>query len=141
VFGAATTANGTGVYGTSATGSAVHADGNATQAHDKGGFVKAMIYVYEAKILRCFNGINNTSSGGCGFVLRERWPLGEYRIDFGFPVTNCFVSVTAGYASPLGNLNKGANYRFFDSTSIEVFTFRSGNKEDTYPSYFMIVLH
>src|SRR6185369_77229 len=61
VFGAATTASGTGVYGTSETGAAVHADGNATQARDKGGFVKAMIYYrWPGEIVRCFNGINNT---------------------------------------------------------------------------------
>ncbi len=73
VFGQATTANGTGVYGVSAAGAAVHAEGNATQARDKGGFVKAMAYIDgdDGTIVRCFNSSladAAASAGNCGFI-------------------------------------------------------------------------
>ena len=71
IYGNATGVGGVGVFGTGASGAAAfYADGNARQSIDKGGFVKAMIYVSSSgAILRCFNGINNTSSGGCGFTV------------------------------------------------------------------------
>jgi hypothetical protein len=148
VYGNATGTGGVGVFGTGASGAAAfYADGNARQSIDKGGFVKAMLYVGPLRITRCFNGINNTSSGDCGFVVTE--PLGHnagvYRIDFGFPVYDRFVSLTSEYR-PLGVFNSdiynyGANYQFFDSTTIEVFTFVTDDRTDTQATPFMIILY
>src|SRR5262249_16332482 len=63
---------GVGVWGESTTGYAMYADGNAGQARDKGGLVKAMLYVdpflpADQYIVRCYNGITNSSTGNCGF--------------------------------------------------------------------------
>jgi hypothetical protein len=136
--------SGTGVYGRSTTGIAVYAEGNAAQAQDKRGFVKAMVYVdSSAAIIRCYNGVTGSSTGGCGFTVTQ--PLsGVYRINFGFPVSGRFVSVTAEYDSYggfSGNKNAGANYRFFDSTSVEVFTFQSNVVDAIAPAKFMIIMY
>jgi hypothetical protein len=144
VYGNATGDGGVGVYAQSASGTAVYADGNARQSIDKGGFVKAMLYVDDYGIVRCFNGVNNTSSGDCGFTVSAPFGFekGVWRINFGFPVSDRFVSVTAEYgARGPGDHNSGANYRFFDSTTIEVFIFSSSNSADTRGGNFMIILY
>jgi hypothetical protein len=120
--------------------------GNATQFSTANGLVKAMVTVASTNppgVVRCFNGITNSSSGNCGFTLTRPLP-GVYRIDFGFPVTDRFVSATAEYdngtVSPHTN-NNGINYRLFGTTSIEFFTFVSGDSEDTIGSInFTIVM-
>lgn len=114
------------------------------------GSVKAMIEVsYDGVIRSCYNGITSVATGNCGFVITE--PLGItagiYRINFGFPVAHRFVSITGAYQDngSFGGsgrfLNSGANYRFFDSTSVEVFTFMADDSQNTRPSSFMIILY
>jgi hypothetical protein len=94
-------------------------------------------------ILRCYNGTTNSSTGTCGFTVTR--PLfGVSRIDFGFPVSNRFVSVSAQYGNgsfnPARN-NSGANYRLFGNTSVEVFTFLADDGADTFPIYeFTLIL-
>jgi hypothetical protein len=112
VYGNATGSGGVGVYGQSTLGAAVHAEGNAVQAHDKGGFVKAMIYVNaDATIIRCYNGVTGSSTGNCGFSVGQGTSQNhDVRfIDFGFQVNDRFVSVT-----PERNLlvNIGATFYF-----------------------------
>jgi hypothetical protein len=126
-------------------------NGNVIQPINNNGLVKAMIIVNGnsssgASIAQCYNGKTNSSSGGCGFTLTE--PLGVangvYRINFNFPVSSRFVSVTAEYDSTgtfFGHYNAGANYRMFDSTSVEVFTFDSGNSDDTTGATFTLILY
>ena len=72
--------------------------GNITQTLGKGGLVKAMIYVNpylpaDQYIVRCYNGITNSSTGNCGFSM-TRTSTGQYLINFGFPVNNRFFSLT-----------------------------------------------
>ena len=44
--------------------------GNVSQNRDKGGLVKAMVYVNaDGTILRCYNGITGASTGNCGFSI------------------------------------------------------------------------
>ena len=134
------------VAGAGASERAIFAEGNVTQNLASNGLVKAMISVDKnGAIKSCYNGITNSSSGNCGFEITQ--PLeGVYRINYGFPVANRFVSVTCEY---MGNsyyagsafYNAGANYRFFDSTSIEVFTFSADNSDDTQYNTFMIILY
>ena len=70
--------------------------GNITQPRDKGGLVKAMIYVNgDGTIARCFNGMTNSSSGGCGFSV-SRSGAGVYVVNFGFQVNDRFYSLTLG---------------------------------------------
>lgn len=82
-----------GVYARSTSGTAVHADGNATQSRDKGGFVKAMAYIdpflpADQYVVRSFN-----SQPGATITVTRLNP-GRYSIDFGFKVDDRFISVT-----------------------------------------------
>jgi len=72
--------------------------GNITQPIAANGLVKAMIYVdpflpAAQYIVRCYNGITNSSTGNCGFSM-TRTSTGQYLINFGFPVNNRFFSLT-----------------------------------------------
>src|SRR5258708_3773074 len=78
------------------------ADGNAAQAHDKGGFVKAMVLMqYDGEIptfVRCYNGVTGSADGQCGFSYDHYVaPFGGLHttIDFGFTVNDRFISLTA----------------------------------------------
>lgn len=116
--------------------------GNATQAAAANGLIKAMLVVNpNGTIVRCYNGITISSTGNCGFTVTL--PLtGVFRINFGFPVAERFVSVTAQYCSGCFNgatNNIGANYRIFDNTSFEVFTFQSGSSDTTSRDFTLIL--
>jgi hypothetical protein len=102
VYGNATGLDGVGVYGQAASGAAIHAQGNASQARDKGGFVKAMAYIdpflpANQYVVRCYNSqLSAASTSPCGITV-ERFDSGQYWIDFGFKVDDRFISVTPGY--------------------------------------------
>jgi len=101
VFGQSERTSSVGVWGkNTAGGYAMFAEGNAGQSRDKGGWVKAMLEIDEAgRIVRCYNAINgislsfNNSPNGCEFHV-DHLDLGFYRIDFGFQVSDRFVSLT-----------------------------------------------
>ncbi|MEO6390886.1 MAG: hypothetical protein ABIP75_03480 [Pyrinomonadaceae bacterium] len=116
--------------------------GHAFQGPGSFGIAKAMlevIHTAQGMQVRCYNGVGNASGSTCGFVVTM--PLeGVVRINFGFPIANRFVSVSAQYTSSAGNNNTGVNYRSFDSTSIEVFTFAS-TSEDTIRRDFALILY
>ena len=133
-------------------------DGNARQAINSNGFVKAMIYAkpnYNGNptIVRCYNGITNSSSGNCGFTVEAVSSLsGVYTIDFGFNITSRVVSITAEYASGCGGIgsptcggygyNYGANFRpGGTANTLGVYTFAAGNSADTTQAAFQIVLY
>ncbi len=89
---------GTGVIGTSESGYAIYANGNAGQAPDKSGFVKAMVYVdpflpASEYVVRCYNGTTNSSTKPCGFTVK-RFDKGSYRVEFNFPISDRFYSLT-----------------------------------------------
>ena len=76
-------------------------NGNADQARSMGGFVKALAYVDPtltgtARIVRCFNSQNGSSTPPCGlnFIYVN---LGDYILDFGFKISDRFVQVTPVY--------------------------------------------
>ncbi len=99
VYGSATAASSAGVWGHNPTGAAIHADGNATQARDKGGFVKAMAYIdpflpAAQYVVRCYNSQLDPSTPDCGIKVTRPWQ-GNYSIDFGFYLEDRFISVTA----------------------------------------------
>ena len=115
--------------------------GDASQSITSNGFVKAMIEL-GGSTTRCYNGITNSSTGDCGFVISYPSGAGSgiYRINFGFPISGRFVSVTGRYVgSTGGNNNTGANYRLFDATSMEVFTF-AADSTDTVSRPFTLVM-
>jgi hypothetical protein len=77
----------------------VAAGGDVYQARDKGGWVKAMIYVNaNGTIARCYNGQTGSSTGNCGFQVNHDG-VGDYNVLFGFQVTDRFAAITAhGYS-------------------------------------------
>ncbi len=113
VYGRAPNPGGIGVLGSAGAGStAVHADGNATQKLDKGGFVKAMAVINpflpaSQYVVRCYNSQpfgNASSTAPCGITVTRSEVLGQvvYRVDFGFNVADRFVSLTPlGYGQPV----------------------------------------
>jgi hypothetical protein len=75
-------------------GGELHAYGNAEQGRDKGGWVKAMVYVdANGNRVRCYNsqqqdggaGLPPSGTTGCGFNI-IKLAKGQYRIDFRFKV-------------------------------------------------------
>ncbi len=111
------------------TGSAANYDlkitdhGNLSQTRDKGGAVKAMIYVNQnGTIARCYNATTDSSTGGCGFTVVRPIVASHnvYRIDFGFQVTDRFITVT-----PVGfGVNLAANCNFGGTANqVDVYTF------------------
>jgi hypothetical protein len=146
VFGQSNSAGGWGVFGRNQSGGyAMYADGNAGQARDKGGFVKAMLYVSDSgTILRCYNGITGSSTGNCGFTVNH-FTAGGYGVDFGFQVNDRFVSVSPSYSdfNFLHNNNRGANFSFVsaNSNTINVFTFLTDDHENSAADNFMIFVY
>lgn len=92
VYGESTGVAGVGVYARSvADGRAFFADGNVTQTLPSNGLVKAMIYVNpNGGINRCYNGITNSSTGGCGFSVTHPSD-GRYTVTFNFQIDNRYV--------------------------------------------------
>ena len=73
-------------------------------------------------IARCYNGFANTSSGNCAFVVAPpNGNSGNYTIDFGFQVNNRFILITPERGG--NGVLMGANYQFFESNSVDIFTF------------------
>jgi hypothetical protein len=101
VYGEANSTSSAGVWGRNPAGVAVYADGNAGQARDKGGFVKAMAFINpflpaDQYVVRCYNAQqagNAASTAPCGIAV-TRQSIGSYWIDFGFKVDDRFISVT-----------------------------------------------
>lgn len=120
------------------------------------GLVKAMLHVRPATpfgnptIVRCYNGFIGGTTGTCNFsVTAAPGLVGVWKIDFGFDITTRNPSITAEYASGCNLVtgvcggfgrNFGANFRLFNATTLEVFTFDSGNSADTAPAAFVITL-
>ncbi len=108
----------TSAFGTTATGSnldlLISDNGDLLQARNKSGVVKAMIYVdpflpASQYIVRCYNGIANSSTGNCGFTV-TRAAAGEYYINLGFQVNDRFLSVTTpSYRFALADIAVQAN--------------------------------
>ncbi|MCA1816267.1 MAG: hypothetical protein LC746_07625, partial [Acidobacteria bacterium] len=155
VFGESTNANGWGVYGRNAAGGyAVFAEGNAGQARDKGGFVKAMLYVSSGgNIHQCYNGMTGASAtgisspDGCGFHVTHD-SIGVYNVSFGFTVTDRFYALTAEheFQSCIPDCseerNKGANYNFInDANTLQVLVFFPDQRLSLTNGAFMLVVY
>lgn len=160
VAGITSSPTGVGVYGqNTAGGRAMYAEGNVAQSINSYGIAKAMIYFdpISNSIVRCYNGFRSDGGAsdppsshyegttlvdtGCGFRLAlfasgnsDSDPRG-YGIDFGFDVTQRFVSVTAESSSfpATAGFERGPN----DNHSINVWINNSDGNEDV---GFMIIL-
>lgn len=109
-YGEATAPTGVGVFARNLNGVALYADGNAAQARDKGGLLKAMalIHVYHsgfnngmstANVVRCYNSITNSSSGNCGISFAAVYYTAGVDINFGFQIDDRFISITGNSQS------------------------------------------
>jgi hypothetical protein len=135
VYGLST--SGIGVWGQSTNGPAMRADGNAVQALNAGGWIKAMAKIYyDGTIAVCYNGLTGASSNGCGFTV-NRFTSGGYGIDFGFNVWDRVVSVAVTRMA----YNFGANWELgATNTIMNVRTFRVTDSFTTYDADFMIII-
>jgi hypothetical protein len=73
--------------------------GNLSQPAERSGLPKGMVFVdptlpSDQYIVRCYNGVTGSSSGNCGFTM-TRVGVGQYRVNFGFQVSDRFYSATA----------------------------------------------
>jgi hypothetical protein len=141
VIGEANVDNAVGVFGLSSSpsgfalyarntggGGGIYSENNVAQNRDKGGLVKAMLYVNaDGTIARCFNSFltgSAASTGNCGFAV-SRDTQGRYDVTFNFKVDDRFVSVTprAASANLSGSVNIGATFFNIGSDTIRVNTF------------------
>jgi hypothetical protein len=101
--------NGVAVVGDSSNGWAFQALGNTTQTRNRSGFVKAMALIDPTSTpaeKRCFNSQLAPSQGPasipCGITFNyavDPSHPGQFDVDFGFPVNDRFVSVSAQSSS------------------------------------------
>ena len=104
----------------------VNVQGNSTQDLGSNGLPKAMIYLNgDGTIIRCYNGVNGSTSGGCGFT--SFGTSGVYIVDFGFDISNRFYSVAAnasGIAAAFVNFTQA-----FAGTSLSKLRIEVTNKD------------
>jgi hypothetical protein len=143
VFGVSTSLGGIGVYARNLSGGrALYVEGNAGQDVAANGLVKAMIYVQQdGAILRCYNGITNSTTGNCGFVI-NRTSAGTYNIDFNFQVDNRFIAITARDPDIL-NTHISAAFRFlgFSNQEVRVVTVITNSETFGDDANFMIIVY
>jgi hypothetical protein len=73
----------------------INAGGNVRQPVNSNGLVKAMLFVdANGSIIRCYNGITNTSEGNCGFTISYFPSIAEYDVHLGFPLIDRYIAVT-----------------------------------------------
>jgi hypothetical protein len=137
---------GTGVFGQSFggfnTGFAMVADGHAKQTRDKGGWAKAMAFVGDdGSILQCYNSQTPVlhATGDCGISVTHG-ATGTYLVDFGFNVSDRFVSATAIETDilyhPSASLFRGAA----NSWGVQIRAYDFGAVDNRTESDFMIIV-
>ncbi|MBS1786105.1 MAG: hypothetical protein JST85_00180 [Acidobacteria bacterium] len=132
---------GYGVYGKGTSGYAMYAEGNAGQSRNKGGLVKAMIYVdpflpASQYIVRCYNGITNSSTGNCGFSMVRDF-IGTYRINFGFQISDRFFSLSLSNAGITGAIFVNAT----NEIGISTYDVSSGDNAQHTDSRFYVLVY
>jgi hypothetical protein len=85
-------------------GGPINVQGNFTQNLGGYGLPKAMVYINgDGTIIRCYNALTNSSSGGCGFAVTKT-SQGNYSVNLGFDLSTRFISVSlqnAGTGRPV----------------------------------------
>jgi hypothetical protein len=130
------------VQGEAANGVGIAATGNASQSLNKGGWVKAMVYVNElGSIIRCYNGLTGSSSGNCGFSVTVNSPnttFTSYTVNFGFQVNDRFVAVTS---APSADGNAAAAFLFdANPNQLHVFNQTTGLSAGSTDAFFMVIV-
>lgn len=115
--------------------------GYMTQSRDKGGIVKAMVFVNgDGTIIRCYNGITGASTGGCGFTV-TRLSSGWYGVDFNFLIDDRFLSVSVNNNNNYG-LAPDAGVSFGIATPNDtayIYTYQVGSGPSDRP--FMLIVY
>jgi hypothetical protein len=146
VLGLSSSAQGVALYARNTGGGyGIYSENNVAQNLNRGGLVKAMIYVdWSGALRQCYNGTTNSSAGNCGFTIGypNGFLVGVTRINLGFRVDDRFVSVTANYGAGGSNPNNmGANFEFLNPTTIDIITFDANGGEDSYHAGFMLIVY
>lgn len=149
VYGTSTGASGYGLYGKNLSGMALGVEGNATQNRDKGGLVKAMIYVNDdGTVARCYNsqrfdgGASLPPSGntGCGFSVGRSYFNDEpfqTHVIFDFQVSDRFWSATqAGYSTENVGVSTSS---FSDEIRVRIFLTDERSGTDVFRGFILIV--
>lgn len=147
---AITQADGNVGIGTSAPPAAkLEVAGNVRQSRDRGGWVKAMIYVngMTGAITRCFNSFaadGGASQAGCGFTVSKAG-TGLYTVGFPFAVSDRFYSLATQDAGTTEQtrMNTGANFEFDVSPNALIIStyLTSGPSTQTADASFMLVVY
>ncbi|MEO7538506.1 MAG: hypothetical protein ABIV21_00620, partial [Pyrinomonadaceae bacterium] len=121
---AGTSNNGTGVFAFSSLGFALDVEGNARQRLSKGGFVKAMALIRVtrtqfpatavANVLRCYNSVNNSSTGTCGFTFPAVYTSFGVDVNLGMFISDRFISLTGN------SQNTPSIVNFVNDTTVSV---------------------
>ncbi len=114
---------------------------DARQPASGNGLIKAMVYVNaNGSIIRCYNGILNSTTGNCGF-LPVFVGTGQYNVNFGFRVDDRFISITPTVGD---NVNIAAGFDingFGGGNVVNIRTFRTDVSFNSYTSNaFMIII-
>ncbi len=149
IYGESTSSGGVGVYARNLSGGrALYAEGDTGQSRDKGGLVKAMIFVnQDGTIARCFNGITGATTGNCGIDVTRQYD-GVYLVDFHSQVNDRFFSLTAqgSYGTTYNeSIKTGANFYFAargitSNTQVVIKTFIT-DAEYTAAASFMLIVY
>jgi hypothetical protein len=111
--------------------------GNLTQNLGSFGLPKAMLFVNgDGTMIRCYNGVNGSSSGGCGFTVGRSGGdfTGWYFINFPFDISSRFFSVSVENTAPAVSVS----FQRTSNTSIDVLT-RLSDQQRTDRPFIVIV--
>jgi hypothetical protein len=108
--------------------------GNATQAREKGGWVKAMAYVNgDGNVIRSYNPFGTTTC--------DKTASGRYTVHFGFRVDDRFISLTAQASRFAAGPEAGASYLFTTNPNdlfVDTFDVPDSNPRDV---PFMVIVY
>jgi hypothetical protein len=127
------------VQGEASNGVGIAATGNASQSLNKGGWIKAMVFVLaNGTIARCYNGLTGSSTGNCGFSVT--YSSLHYIVDFGFQVSDRFASLTTSSSGvPIDTIAARINRQFANNNQIAVYVWNTRNDNTPVSDFHLIV--
>jgi hypothetical protein len=124
-------------------GGPINMQGNTTQNISGYGLPKAMTNINgDGTIIRCYNGITSSSSGGCG-ITASKFNPGSYKISFGFSLSNRFFSLAVNddYGRYFqDNIPIGISYQV-EGDALYVYIYESNRTQAYTDRPFMIIVY
>ncbi len=117
---------------------AINMQGNTTQDLGGYGLPKAMIFVNgDGAMIRCYNGVNGSSTGDCGFAVGRSGGnfTGWYSVNFPFDISSRFFSVSVENTAPAVSVS----FQRTSNTSIDVLTRLADQQRTDRP--FMVIVY